>query len=74
MAAKIIEFPTNGPSQSNTETMARLIFLAHLICQEMLADGIADPLSQPVTIAAFVADCCRHLGVPLPPAITAKVG
>ena len=45
----------------------------HALADELAADGVPDPLAQPLTLALVWHDLCRLAGEPLPPEVAALV-
>ncbi len=52
---------------------AGLMFALGTLVAELRDAGVLDPLSQPVTLAAVIADLCRISGTPLPDDVAALV-
>lgn len=65
---------TPTPNPATIDAADRLTFASITLCQEMMKEGIEHPLLQPISMAALLADLFRHLGQPVPSAITAVIG
>jgi len=53
--------------------MMRLNALLRALVDELAADGVPDPLAQPLTLALVWADLARLAGEPLPPEVAAMI-
>lgn len=62
------------PNSATIDAADRLTFASITLCQEMMLEGVEYPLTQPVTLAALLADLFRHLGQPVPAAVSAVIG
>lgn len=51
----------------------RINTLLRVLIDELAADGVPDPLAQPLTLALVWADLARLAGEPLPPEVAAMI-
>lgn len=55
-------------------TAATIVHALGSIVAEMRADGIEEPLIQPVTLAAVMTDICRIVGTEVPSDVADVIG